>query len=103
MTEGAAVPEGVAKSICEILSSHPNVRRAVLFGSRAKGNFREGSDIDLALEGEGLDERELSRLIGEFDDAPIAHRVDILLKDKIDHPALLEHIERVGRVFYERG
>ena len=57
----------------------------------------------LALEGEGLDERELSRLTGEFDDAPIAHRVDILLKDKIDHPALLEHIERVGRVFYERG
>jgi hypothetical protein len=42
-------------------------------------------------------------LIGEFDDAPIAHRVDMLLKDKIDHPALLEHIERVGRVFYERG
>ena len=99
MTEGVAVPESVAKSICEILGRHPNVRRAVLFGSRAKGNFREGSDIDLALEGEG----ELSLLIGEFDDAPIAHRVDILLKEKIDHPALLEHIERVGRVFYERG
>lgn len=103
MTEVASVPEGVAKSIREVLGRHPNIRRAVLFGSRAKGNYRAGSDIDLALEGEGLDERELTRLIGEFDDAPIANRVDVLLKEKIHHPALLEHIERVGLVFYERG
>jgi predicted nucleotidyltransferase len=61
MTEGVAVPESVAKSICEILGRHPNVRRAVLFGSRAKGNFREGSDIDLALEGEGCSQKERKR------------------------------------------
>jgi predicted nucleotidyltransferase len=102
MTVEEAMPERVAKRIREVLEGHPNVRRAVLFGSRAKGNFREGSDIDLALEGEGLDERELVRLMGEFDDAPIAHRVDILLKKKIKHPALLEHIERVGKIFYEQ-
>jgi predicted nucleotidyltransferase len=63
MTVEEAMPERVAKRIREVLEGHPNVRRAVLFGSRAKGNFREGSDIDLALEGEGLDERKLVRLI----------------------------------------
>ena len=54
------VPGQVAERIRAVLVRHPSVTRAVLFGSRAKGNFREGSDIDLALEGESLGERELA-------------------------------------------
>jgi predicted nucleotidyltransferase len=97
------VPGQVAERIRAVLARHPSVTRAVLFGSRAKGNFLEGSDIDLALEGEDLGERELADIRSELDDEPIAHRVDLILKKTITHRELLEHIERVGVVFYERG
>lgn len=98
-----SVPGEVAERIRAVLVRHPSVTRAVLFGSRAKGNFREGSDIDLGLEGEDLGERELGVLRSELDDEPIAHRVDLILKKTITNRELLEHIARVGKVFYERG
>lgn len=97
-----SVPEKVAERIRAVFVRHPSLTRAVLFGSRAKGNFREGSDIDLALEGENLGERELADLRRELDDEPIAHRVDLVLKKTITHRELLEHIERVGLRFYEK-
>ena len=97
------VPGQVAERIRAVLVRHPSVTRAVLFGSRAKGNFREGSDIDLALEGEDLGEREMADIRSKLDDEPIAHRVDLILKKTITYHELLDHIERVGVVFYERG
>ena len=96
------VPFAASRVIRSILERHPLVDRAVLFGSRAKGNFHEGSDIDLALEGEGLDSREVAVINGELIDSPIPHRVDVLLHQKIRHPELLAHIDRVGRIFYQR-
>jgi len=96
-----AVPPRVAAEIRSILARHPQVRRAVLFGSRAKGNFREGSDIDLALEGDALQNADLVTILGELDEAPIPQKVDLLLKKTICNQSLLEHIERVGEVFYE--
>lgn len=97
-----AVPPHVAAEIRSILARHPQVHRAVLFGSRAKGNFREGSDIDLALEGDALQSADLATMLGELDEAPIPQKVDLLLKKAICHEPLLEHIQRVGVVFYER-
>jgi predicted nucleotidyltransferase len=70
------------------------VQRAVLFGSRAKGNFRESSDIDFALEGEHSQAREMADMRVELDDEPITHRVDLVDAKTIKHRGLLEHIER---------
>ncbi len=92
----------MAERIRAVLARHPSVTRAVLFGSRAKGNFREGSDIDLALEGEDLGGREVADIRSELDDETIAHLVDLVLKKTIKHRELLEHIERVGMTFYEK-
>ncbi|MFM8886535.1 MAG: nucleotidyltransferase domain-containing protein, partial [Chthoniobacterales bacterium] len=53
--------------IQEVFAHHPGVERAVLFGSRATGTARPGSDIDLALYGQGLDWRVLGRIEDELD------------------------------------
>jgi len=58
----------VLERIQDVLAHFPEVRRAVLFGSRAKGTAKQGSDIDLALYGEGLDWRVLGRIDDELDD-----------------------------------
>ncbi|MFN9945187.1 MAG: nucleotidyltransferase domain-containing protein, partial [bacterium] len=57
-----------SKKIQQVLAGFPEVEKAVLYGSRAKGNYKPGSDIDLTLFGEELDERVMSRLYWALDD-----------------------------------
>ena len=86
-----------------ILADYPAVEKAVLYGSRAKGNYSKGSDIDLTLVGVGLNHRLLAQIAGRLEDSTIPYQVDLSLKEQIDNPKLLEHIDRVGVMFYERG
>lgn len=88
--------------IRQILADVPAVKKAVIYGSRAKGNFRPGSDIDLTLYGEGLDLHILGGIAARLDESPIPYLVDLSIFDRLDHAGLREHIERVGVVFYQR-
>jgi len=97
-----AVPPSVAEEIRAVFRRHLQVQRATLFGSRAKGNFKEGSDIDLALEGDALEGRHLATMLGELEETLIPQKVDLLLKKTLRHQELMDHIERVGVVFYDR-
>jgi type I restriction enzyme S subunit len=74
----------------------------VLYGSRAKGTFKPGSDIDLTLIGDGLASQELAAIDEELDDLLLPYQIDLSIFDQLDHVKLHEHIERVGKVFYER-
>lgn len=94
-------PETVAR-MRDVFSRHAAVRRAWLYGSRAKGNFRPGSDIDLTLEGEKLSHAELLRVETDLDDLDLPYKIDLSLRGQIENPDLLDHIRRVGIVFYER-
>jgi len=96
------LPQRTIDTIRRILAEIPEVEKAVIFGSRAKGTYRPGSDIDLALFGPRLDLDTLGRIAGRLDESPIPYQVDLCLVDWIDQPGLREHIERVGKVFYER-
>ena len=89
--------------IQDVLSHHPQVRRAVLFGSRAKGTARPGSDIDLALYGDGLDWRVLGRIEDELDDLLLPYSFSLLHHDARTDAELAAHIARVGLPFYQRG
>jgi uncharacterized protein len=88
--------------ITRVFERYPEVKLAILFGSRAKGTFKAGSDIDLALLGGGLTQKSLNRLYEEFDDLPIPYEFILVLYDKIKDPDVLAHIDRVGQKFYEK-
>lgn len=88
--------------IRQILADYSAVKKAILYGSRAKGNYKKGSDIDLTLIGDALDHRILGEIAGRLEESPIPYQVDLSLWEQIDNQNLLEHIERVGVVFYER-
>lgn len=90
-------------TIRQILVEFPAVEKAILYGSRAKGNYKQGSDIDLTLVGERLDLNELGKIAGQLDESPIPYQVDLSILDQLNHAGLREHIDRVGVVFYERG
>lgn len=91
------------EKIGSVLSRHPSVEKAILYGSRAKGTFRPGSDIDLSLHGVTLTLSELGDISSELDDLLLPYTFDLLIFDTLGHAGLREHIERVGKVFYERG
>ena len=96
------LPESAIEQICAIFASPREIERAVLYGSRAKGNFKPGSDIDLTLFGTDLTHELLLDLLVELDDLLLPWMIDLSLFASLNHPALQEHINRVGVVFYQR-
>jgi predicted nucleotidyltransferase len=107
MTTGTSeVRCGLKKNTIEKINSvfalYPKIDQAILYGSRAKGTFRNGSDIDLTLKSDTLTHRELLSIEIELDDLLLPYKIDLSLFRQIDNADLIAHIERVGVVFYER-
>lgn len=94
--------DATVRKIQQVLAGFPAVEKAVLYGSRAKGNYKPGSDIDLTLFGEELDERLMSRLHWALDDLLLPYEMDLSNFTNLRHPALIDHIRRTGVVLYER-
>lgn len=88
--------------IISILSANPKAERVVLFGSRAMGNFEPGSDIDISWKGEALDINDVTKAGIAYDKLFLPYKLDLVIYNSITEPALLDHIDRVGIVLYER-
>lgn len=76
-----------------------DIDRAVVFGLRAKGNWRENSDIDIAVFGEGVN---VGSLVAQLDELPMPYKFDIVDYNSINSCALREHIDRVGIEIYTK-
>jgi predicted nucleotidyltransferase len=84
-----------------IFRKYPDIRQVVLYGSRAKGKFRLGSDIDLTLKTrENFAFTDLLRIGNDFDDSDMPYFVDVSIYDRLSNPSLRSHIDRVGKVLY---
>jgi predicted nucleotidyltransferase len=94
--------DGTVAQIHEVLSQFPEVEKAVLYGSRAKGNYKPGSDVDLTLVGAGVTSKILGQIRGELDDGLLPYTFDLSILAQITQADLLDHIRRVGLVFYEK-
>jgi uncharacterized protein len=88
--------DAVLGQLCGEFARTPGLQRAVIFGSRAKGNYRPGSDIDIALFGPELTASTLLALEGRIDDLLLPYQVDLCHVDTLQNAALIEHIQRVG-------
>ena len=95
--------ERTVATIHEVLSSYPEVKAAILYGSRALGRHRPGSDIDLTLVGPDPCCSCLARIDADLDDLLLPWVIDLSCHSAISNPALLEHIRRAGQVLYQRA
>lgn len=89
--------------IADTLSAFPEIEEAVLFGSRAKGNYKPGSDIDIAIKGKAIEQscvNSLSYALNEESSLP--YFFDIIHYESISEQALIDHIDRVGSQIYKR-
>jgi predicted nucleotidyltransferase len=97
------LPDAAIQEICAILDRYPQVGEAVLYGSRAKGNYKNGSDIDLTLRGGAdLTLNVVYRILDDLDDLLLPYTIDLSIFKDIDDPDVIEHIRRVGVTFYAR-
>jgi len=94
--------EGHIKSIQSVFANYSAISRVILYGSRAKGNYRDSSDIDLSLVGKDLDVSFLLKIENELDDLLLPYQIDLSVYHLIDNQDLTDHINRVGTVFYEK-
>ncbi len=88
-------------SIIGCLATVPHIEEAIIYGSRAKRNYRKGSDIDLALKVENLTLKDVLKLENDLDDLLLPYLFDISIFHHINDPDLIEHIRRVGKAFYK--
>jgi predicted nucleotidyltransferase len=95
--------ESNLKQIQKVFSHYPQIEEVLIYGSRAKGNFRNGSDIDLTLKGKQIDLAVLSRLSDELDDLFLPYTFDISIYQNIKQEDFLDHILRIGKSFYKRS
>jgi predicted nucleotidyltransferase len=95
------LPDRTLDTLDAIFRKYPGIRQAILYGSRAKGNYREGSDIDLSLKtGNMFTRNDLLGIAGDFDDSDIPYLVDVSIYGKLSNPGLKAHIDRAGKVLY---
>jgi predicted nucleotidyltransferase len=102
MTSVHGLSENTVTQIGSVLRRFPGVREAILFGSRAKGVQKRGSDIDLALIGENLTWRTLGQIEDALDDLLLPYRFSLIIYDEKTDSAVAAHIQRVGCSFYQR-
>ncbi len=96
------LPVETVNLIRGVFASYPAIEKATLYGSRAKGNFKPGSDIDLTLHGATLTFHLLAEIAEALDDLLLPYTIDLSIFDTLENAGLKEHIERVGMVFYQK-
>lgn len=89
------------EKILSILEECTSIDEVVIYGSRAKGTNREGSDIDITLKG-NISPSDMNKLWQQLDDSYIPYKFDISIFKNLKSESLIEHIQRVGKTFYKR-
>ena len=97
------LPQTAIQKICGVLRHYPQVEKATLYGSRAKGNYKNGSDIDLTLHGKELTLNTLYRIMEELDDLLLPYTIDLSIFETIRDADVVEHIQHAGLPFYDKS
>ena len=101
MLENTGLSRDDINSVQQTLRRFPRISEAILYGSRAKGNYRPGSDIDLTLKGNELSHQDLLDIELALDDLLLPYKIDLSLHHQLDNLQMIEHIGRVGKLFYK--
>ncbi len=103
MTLRLGLKDATIQKISAVFARYPQVEKAMLYGSRAKGNYKNGSDIDLTLcGGADLTLNVLYRINAELDDLLLPYTIDLSIFSQISDLDLIAHIQRVSMTFYEK-
>jgi predicted nucleotidyltransferase len=89
--------------INSVFNQYSDINEVLIFGSRAKGNYRDNSDIDLVIKGKNINLSTLQEIENKLEELYIPNSIDLIVYDNINNSDLLNHINRIGKQFYEKG
>ncbi len=101
MAEDIGLTNEKMQKLVAVLSSQPNIEKAIVYGSRAKETNRRFSDVDMTLVGKNLSHSDLNQVALKIDDLLLPYEFDLSLYSALTNQNLLEHTRRVGKVIYE--
>ncbi len=91
------------RRINKVFSKFPKIQKVILYGSRAKGNYKKGSDIDVTLIGKGLTlKNSVYPLMEELEELYLPYKFDISIFNQLKESSLIGHILRIGKTFYRK-
>ena len=90
------------ENIISVFSKYPEIEEVLLYGSRAKGNYRPASDIDLTMKGKNIDLTLQTKIECDLDDLLLPYKFDISIYDRITNAEFINHIDRVGKILYAK-
>jgi len=89
------------EKITNLFAKYSQIETVILYGSRAKGNYKNGSDIDLTIKGD-VDLPLINKLSNDIDNLLLPYTFDISIFNHINNTELLDHINRIGVIFYKK-
>lgn len=95
------LPDKTIEAINNLFASFKEIDKVKIFGSRARGDFKRGSDIDLALFGE-INEKLLRHITSELDELPTPYKFDVVNYNDIENTALRQNIDNDGKIFFQK-
>ena len=94
------LPFFILDQLIIVFKKYPEVESVMIYGSRAKGNFRDGSDIDLAVFGPKLTPEDFAMLCSDLEDLSIIFKIDCVHFENIKRQILKEKISQEGRLIF---
>lgn len=94
--------EDVVAKFKSVFAKYPEIEEVVIYGSRAKGNYREGSDIDITLVGNNVTAKTQSSVWLDLDGLDTPYLIDLSVFSHLNSKSLVDHIHRVGKTFYKK-
>lgn len=88
--------------INSVFKNYNQIQQFVIYGSRAKGNYKNGSDIDFTIIENDLTFTQLLEIENKLDDLLLPYKIDLSQKRNIENQNLIEHINRIGQIFYTK-
>ena len=85
-----------------IFGKFKNLEKVILYGSRAKGNYKKFSDVDITLEGDNLTLADLFQIQDLLYESDLPYMYDVSIFSSITNPDLIDHIRRRGIEIWER-
>lgn len=104
MTDEFGFKKGDLENILAVLQKEKAVEQAIIFGSRAKGNYKNGSDVDIALKGKNLTDQAATHITSMLNEETLMpYKFDVLNYNTIRNKDLVEHIDGAGKIFYSKN
>ena len=94
------LPQRTIDELLDYFLSNPEIEKVLIFGSRAKGTYHAGSDIDFAVWSD--DNKNFLRIASELDDLPTPYKFDVTDYKTLTHEGMKNSIDNDGIIFYRR-